>query len=81
MTHGVDDDLHRGYLVENEIGIRGRHQAANDRIIRANANIRIGQKQVNNCLYSRLDAFRTLRRMGSDVVEGMELRSASAGRV
>jgi hypothetical protein len=50
MAHGVDDDLCLADLVENEIGIRICHQAANDRIIRADANIRIDKEQVDDCL-------------------------------
>ena len=59
MTHRVDDDLCLGDLIENEIGIRSRHQTANDRIIRADTNIRTDQQQVDNSLYPRLDAFCT----------------------
>jgi hypothetical protein len=69
MTHGVDDDLCLGDLVDDQIGIRSRHQPANGRIIRVDANIRIDQEQVDDSLYSRLDALRSMWRMDSDVVK------------
>jgi hypothetical protein len=45
MAHSVDDDLCLSDLVENQIRIWRRRQTANDRIIRANADIWMSQKQ------------------------------------
>jgi hypothetical protein len=43
MADGMDDDLGFSNLVENEIRIGRRRQAANDRIIGANADKRMNQ--------------------------------------
>ena len=45
MTHGVDDDLRLGNLVENEIGIGRRRQTANDWVIGTDADIRMNREQ------------------------------------
>jgi hypothetical protein len=53
---------------------------ANDRIVPTDANIRIDQEQFNDCLHSPVDTLRTLRRMGSDVVEdGTEIGERRKG--
>jgi hypothetical protein len=46
MADGVNDDLCLCDLIENEVGIRNRDQAAHHRIIGADPNIGMEQEQV-----------------------------------
>ncbi len=60
MADRVDDNLRLGDFVENQIRIRWRTQTANNRIIGANANIRVNQEQINDALNASLYALRAL---------------------
>jgi hypothetical protein len=48
---------------------RGRIQAANNRIGRADPDVRMGQQKIDDRLDARLNAFRALRRMRGDVIK------------
>ena len=69
MPQCMDDNLGFRYLVEDEIGIRQRHQSANCWIFSASADVRVVMQKFNHGLYACLDAIGALWRMGGNVIE------------
>ena len=52
----MNDDFGLGGLVENDIGVRRRREAADDRIVRAGADVGINQQKVDDGLNAGLNA-------------------------
>jgi hypothetical protein len=69
MANGMYDDLGCAGFVENEIGVRQRRHAPDNRIVRAGSDAGIEQQKINDDLNVSLNVARTLRRMGIDIVE------------
>jgi len=61
MAHSVNDNFVFRDLIKNKIGIRRCGQAPDHGIIRADADVRMKQKKVNNSLNTSLNAFGSLR--------------------
>lgn len=55
MTDRVDNDFFFRDLVEDMKGIRRRSEAANDAIIRADANVGVNRKQLDHVLDASLN--------------------------
>jgi hypothetical protein len=69
MANGVNDDLVRRGLVENQVRIRGGGHPTDRRVVCAATDIRVEQKKVGNGLNAGLNPPRALWRMGGDVIE------------
>ncbi len=61
MTHGMNDDFGLRDLIKNEVGIRRRWQAADDRVIRAGTDVGVKQEKVDNGLNTSLNVLGSLR--------------------
>jgi len=61
MTHGMNDDFGFRSLIENEIGIRRRRQAADHRIIRAGTDVGMQQEETDDGLNTGLNVLGSLR--------------------
>src|ERR1051325_7669803 len=65
----MDNDFGVGRFVKDEIRVRRRVQAANNRISGADPDMRMRRKKVDDRLGARLNAFGALRRMRGDVIK------------
>src|SRR5690348_10889295 len=69
MPDRVNDDLRRRDLVENQIGIGRRRDAADRRVARAATNMGMQQEEVGDYFDAGVHTSDTLRRLCGDVIE------------